>query len=127
MPPIEEGEEAVGEEGPLAFADPPKSVPAEIITSNKDGVIDVKKIAVTIKVDGQLLSPPPKRKRGKNSSISTRRDGARGKQTTNRGDPNAKRTETTNPTSPTIKTKTELAQQRNSSLQRSNDRKEEKI
>ena len=84
MLPIEEGEEAVGEEGPSTFADSSKSVPAEIITNNNDGVIDVKKkIPVTIKVDGQLLSPPPKRKRSKRSSISPRRDGACGKQTTN--------------------------------------------
>ena len=84
MPLIEKGEEAAGEEGPSTFADSSKSVPAEIITNNNDGVIDVKKkIPVTIKVDGQLLSPPPKRKRSKRSSISPRRDGACGKQTTN--------------------------------------------
>ena len=67
---MEKGEEAVGEEGPSTFADSSKSVPAEIITSNKDGVIDVKKIAVTIKVGGQLLSPPPKQKRSKRNSIT---------------------------------------------------------
>mmetsp|Transcript_4188 Transcript_4188/g.7441 ORF Transcript_4188/g.7441 Transcript_4188/m.7441 type:complete len:192 (+) Transcript_4188:171-746(+) len=52
----ETSEEAVGEEGPITFSDPPKSITVEITTAKKDGELNVKQIVVSITPDGQLLS-----------------------------------------------------------------------